>query len=295
MAKGNGTQDFGEFSEVLADDRALDAIGRGERVENEDSPLYALLSSARREAEENIPAPPDLAEHLGPDFAVQDGVEGNNVVGISSGKERAGTIRRNARFAAAGGLSVTSMFIAGGVAAALAIGGLGYAAYNGTLPIRDTPQTVHAEGDASTAVDESSGAASTAEDTAGEAQEQQEEAPQQKPEEQEPAETSSAAPTEESAATTTLEQSQPLPDGQVLAEGEQPSGQGEGAIPMLGADGTEVPAPAATTVTTEEDDDEEEESGASAPSQPQPDAHGQLGPMIGHDENVATSQTDTTR
>lgn len=139
------SQDRGDFSEVLAEDRVLDAIGRGEHVDSSD-PLIALLSSARSEVDAAMPAPPLLAELLVEDPAPDEheaetaGAAGN-VSDLASRRRR--RLGRGASAAAAGGASITSMMVAGGVAAAIAVGGLGYAAYSGIQPERDKAQHVH--------------------------------------------------------------------------------------------------------------------------------------------------------
>lgn len=150
MTKSNDSQDFGDFSEVLAEDRVIDAIGRGERIDDGAAhPLYALLSSARAEADANMPAPPVLADLLeqdastGPVAAATTAGGGASVTSLAQQRRR--KIGRHA--VTAGGVSITSMLLAGGVAAALAVGGLGYAAYKGAipLPVPNKDATIQAE------------------------------------------------------------------------------------------------------------------------------------------------------
>ncbi|QNH96533.1 hypothetical protein [Corynebacterium anserum] len=150
MTKSNSSQDFGDFSELLAEDRVLDAIGRGEYVDSEAHPLYALLSSARAEADANMPEPPVLA-----DLLEQDGSSDTATPATQARGASITTLvpRRYLKFGrnsvAAGGVSITTMLIASGVAAALAVGGLGYAAYKGSipLPLPNKNVTVHTEND----------------------------------------------------------------------------------------------------------------------------------------------------
>lgn len=118
-----------DLFEVFADDRVLDAISRGEHIDSAD-PLLQLLSSAREEAETAMPAPPTIDV---PDMHPR----------------RRGILRRSASAAAAGGASITSMLVAGGVAAALAVGGLGYAAYTSTQPNNLKLRQTHEAGDSS--------------------------------------------------------------------------------------------------------------------------------------------------
>lgn len=152
MTTNYDSQDRGDFSDVLASDRVLDAIGRGERVENADA-LTALLASARAQADSHIPTAPRLADLLaGGDAAAGSSVapsgsipESSSQFDATSGADHASTVtpsargrkhlfRRGASAAAAGGASITTMLVAGGVAAAIAVGGLGYAAYTVTQP-----------------------------------------------------------------------------------------------------------------------------------------------------------------
>ena len=57
------------FSEILAADRALDAIGRGElSAAQTDDPILALLADARGQSERSMPPAPDLATLLGDDW-----------------------------------------------------------------------------------------------------------------------------------------------------------------------------------------------------------------------------------
>ena len=129
MAKNSENAGHGGEPHVWAADSLLDAIARGESVE--DDQLITLLSRAHRQAGEGIPEAPALADF--PGFAA--GTEGedatDNVVPIR---------RRLLRGAAAGGASVSSLLIAGGVAAALAVGGLGYAAYSSNQPAVNSNQ-----------------------------------------------------------------------------------------------------------------------------------------------------------
>ena len=139
MNNKESSQALGSFSEVMAEDRALDLIGQGQSIDHDvesSDQLYALFSAARAEADANIPAPPLLADLLGePALAGSDSAEDLGLDVIPLHKKRRGLLGRRAGAAmAAGGVSITSMLVAGGVAAALAVGGLGYAAYTTTQP-----------------------------------------------------------------------------------------------------------------------------------------------------------------
>lgn len=114
------------FSSILDLDRILDAIGRGELIPKTESfdsndPLFAELVATREALHRDIPPAPDVS-FLFPDEEPElaDGTTGQN----------SRLLRTGAKAAAAGGVSLTSMLVAGGVAAALAVGGLGYAAYS---------------------------------------------------------------------------------------------------------------------------------------------------------------------
>lgn len=284
MTKGNDMRDLGAFSDVLADDRVLDAIGRGEHVSDVDSPLYALLSSAREEAEASVPAPPNLGELLGEEYAPQDST---NVTSISS-RRRGSNMRRHARAAAAGGLSVTSMFVAGGVAAALAIGGLGYAAYNGTLPTRETPQNVQADaGDSSSQSSSSVNTQTNVQPPEPVAPREEASAPE--PPVVEPSATAPVAPTPEPVAPTDQPQPAPLPEGQVLAEGQGAPGA-EGAAPA-GEMGVMMGPGAAAPTTTEDEDG----TSSTSTTSPRPGGNGQNGPLDGRRPGAPIGATDTTR
>lgn len=128
-----------DFAEILAMDRIVDALGRGEDVVDQgtDDPLFELLVRARNEAGASIPPAPlveDLLDEAPADIADEgSGSVASTAVGTASTKSR----RRWARGAsavAAGGASMTTLLIAGGVAAAIAVGGLGYAAYQHSQP-----------------------------------------------------------------------------------------------------------------------------------------------------------------
>ncbi|WP_291474049.1 hypothetical protein [Corynebacterium sp.] len=117
----------GDADAVIRLDRLLDAVAAGERPETDDR-LLGLLADARAEldaADTAAPVtPPDINALLDADAAVTP---------IDSGRHRRG-LGFTGRAAAAGGISVTGMVIAGGVAAAIAVGGFGVAAYHGAIP-----------------------------------------------------------------------------------------------------------------------------------------------------------------
>lgn len=124
-------------------DRVLDALGRGElTAQKADDPIIALLSAARAEADRNIPAPPNVAE-----IYVENDQELIATPGsIAGAGQKKRLFRRGLSALAAGGVSATAMIIAGGVAAAIAVGGLGYAAYsNSQIRITEENQDVRAE------------------------------------------------------------------------------------------------------------------------------------------------------
>lgn len=144
----DGTGDAVDMSAVLDLDRLLDETTAGHAPRSGD-PLLELLGAARAELDERcrtrpvsppdlsvlLPVPSDTARAEGPvpDAPVSPGT----VVSPQEGRHRrrrGGLRRLTGRAAAAGGLSVTGMVIAGGVAAALAVGGFGVAAYHGAIP-----------------------------------------------------------------------------------------------------------------------------------------------------------------
>ncbi|WP_297007173.1 hypothetical protein [uncultured Corynebacterium sp.] len=128
----------GDADAVSRLDLLLDALAAGERPDSGD-PLIGLLADARAEldAATAVPvAPPDINALLDAGSAAAAGA---TVTPIASGRHR--RHRRGGilagltgRAAAAGGVSVTGMVIAGGVAAAIAVGGLGVAVYQGAIP-----------------------------------------------------------------------------------------------------------------------------------------------------------------
>ncbi|MCG7258510.1 MULTISPECIES: hypothetical protein [unclassified Corynebacterium] len=156
MAQNDGFREGEEnFASILDVDRILDAIGRGEAIpetENFDSndPAFADLVARREELYQDIPPAPDVSFL----FAEDSGEESETEVAEAAGGAGNGSrlLRTSAKAAAAGGVSLTSMLIAGGVAAAIAVGGLGYAAYSssqGAHVKRDTVaerEAVEAEG-----------------------------------------------------------------------------------------------------------------------------------------------------
>jgi hypothetical protein len=99
---------------VRAADRMVDIIAAGGKVDGDDA-LLRLLSAARAEADRDIPAPPVV----GP-VPAQDGAEAT-VTPLKSRRRRA--MRRAGGVAAVGGVSLTSLVVGSGVAAALVVGG----------------------------------------------------------------------------------------------------------------------------------------------------------------------------
>lgn len=145
-----GTPDGpGTVSDVLALDALIDEVGAGRDPRSGDR-LLDLLSAARAEldgaAQDRPVAPPDLSvllpETPGDPTCAPAGtpvtvlpVERAGLAGEGRHRRRPRRgLRLTGRAAAAGGISVTGMVIAGGVAAALAVGGLGVAAYHGAIP-----------------------------------------------------------------------------------------------------------------------------------------------------------------
>lgn len=119
------------FSSILDVDRILDAIGQGEPIPETESfdsndPVFTELIAAREEAYRDIPPAPDVS-YLFDEEVDWEGIEAGGAAGESSNSSR--LLRTGAKAAAAGSISLTSMLIAGGVAAAIAVGGLGIAAY----------------------------------------------------------------------------------------------------------------------------------------------------------------------
>ncbi|WP_420099748.1 hypothetical protein [Corynebacterium sp.] len=102
---------------VRAVDRMLDAIAAGGRLEGEagTDPLYRLLADARAETDRDMPDAPSV----GP-VDTQDGAA--PVVPLS-GHRRRRAVRRAGGVAALGGVSLTSLVVGSGVAAALVVGG----------------------------------------------------------------------------------------------------------------------------------------------------------------------------
>ena len=156
MAQNDGFREGEEnFASILDVDRILDAIGRGEAIpetENFDSndPVFADLVARREELYQDIPPAPDVSFLFAEDGGEESETEVAEAVGGADNGSR--LLRTSAKAAAAGGVSLTSMLIAGGVAAAIAVGGLGYAAYSssqGAHVKRDTvaeQEAVEAEG-----------------------------------------------------------------------------------------------------------------------------------------------------
>lgn len=110
-------------------DRLIDEFGAGGTPPRAaaDDPLWALLAEARDELDRDMPAAPDVTG---------DAADAT-VVPLAAGRRRRSRrrlLRHTGRAAATGGLSVTGMVIAGGVAAALAVGGFSVAAVNGGIP-----------------------------------------------------------------------------------------------------------------------------------------------------------------
>ena len=153
---------FGEDTAALhAVDRLIDDIAAGVVPEDGDR-LLGLLAAARgeldRAARLHPVLPPDVTSVLpdtasgddtatetfpvparvpGPEAAVSPEEEADVVpLATATGRHRQGRrgLGLTGRAAAAGGLSVTGMVIAGGVAAAIAVGGFGVAAYHGAIP-----------------------------------------------------------------------------------------------------------------------------------------------------------------
>ncbi|MEL4151938.1 hypothetical protein MTQ22_00985 [Corynebacterium bovis] len=89
-----------------------------------------------------------------------DDTDGDVVPFTAAGRGRRGprSVRRVlARRVAASGVSATALFVAGGAAAAIAFGGLGYAAYTGSIPVPGIPSVK----------DDDAGTASTSSTSAG--------------------------------------------------------------------------------------------------------------------------------
>lgn len=154
MAQNDGFQGGEEnFASILDVDRILDAIGRGEAIpetENFDSkdPIFADLVAHRESLCQDIPPAPDVSFL----FAEDNGESAEMAAEVGDAENGSRLLRTSAKAAAAGGISLTSMLVAGGVAAAIAVGGLGYAAYSsshGAHVKRDTVaerEAVEAEG-----------------------------------------------------------------------------------------------------------------------------------------------------
>ena len=166
MAQNDGFREGEEnFASILDVDRILDAIGRGEAIpetENFDSndPVIADLVAHREELYRDIPPAPDVSFLFAEDGGEESEAEAAEAAEGANNSSR--LLRTSAKAAAAGGISLTSMLIAGGVAAAIAVGGLGYAAYSSSQGAHVKRETV-AEEDAV----EAEGSNSLAESSAG--------------------------------------------------------------------------------------------------------------------------------
>lgn len=99
---------------VRAADRMLDAIAAGEKVDGAD-PLYRLLADARAESARDIPAAPVVDP--------TEAQDGSAAVTPLAGRRRRRAMRRAGGVAALGGVSLTSLVVGSGVAAALVVGG----------------------------------------------------------------------------------------------------------------------------------------------------------------------------
>lgn len=147
MAQNDGFREGEEnFASILDVDRILDAIGRGEAIpetENFDSndPVIADLVAHREELYRDIPPAPDVSF-----LFTEDGGEEPEAEAAEGANNGSRLLRTSAKAAAAGGVSLTSMLIAGGVAAAIAVGGLGYAAYSSSQGTHVKRETVAEEG-----------------------------------------------------------------------------------------------------------------------------------------------------
>lgn len=125
----------GDADAVIRLDRLLDAVAAGEHPKTDDK-LIGLLADARTELDGASAAapvtPPDINALLD---AESDDAAGAAVTPIESARNRRRRgLGLTGRAAAAGGISITGMVIAGGVAAAIAVGGFGVAAYHGAIP-----------------------------------------------------------------------------------------------------------------------------------------------------------------
>lgn len=113
---------------VRTADRLLDSVATGQAFDGND-PLARLLADARAESARNIPAAPVVGDAAaaaagadGSDVAADEGGDADsNVVPLGRGRRRAA--RRAGRAAAVGGVSLTSLLVGSGVAAALVVGG----------------------------------------------------------------------------------------------------------------------------------------------------------------------------
>lgn len=128
----------GDADAVIRLDRLLDAVAAGERPDTDDK-LIGLLVDARAELDATTAAapvaPPDINALLDAEDAEYAESAGAAVTPIGSARHRRRRgLGLTGRAAAAGGISVTGMVIAGGVAAAIAVGGFGVAAYHGAIP-----------------------------------------------------------------------------------------------------------------------------------------------------------------
>ena len=154
MAQNDDTQGYEEnFSSILDLDRILDAIGQGKPIPQTESfdandPVFAELANAREDLYRDIPPAPDMSHLVADDGNVAYGDFGAQEESGESTEGNSRFLRAGAKAAAAGGLSVTSMLIAGGVAAALAVGGLGYAAYSNSHDPHINRETAAKEGTA---------------------------------------------------------------------------------------------------------------------------------------------------
>ncbi len=108
------TANGADVDAVHAADRMLDAIAAGGKVDGDDR-LVRLLVEARAASERDIPAPPVVDPAQLEDADPQ--------VTSLAGRRRRRAMRRAGGVAALGGVSLTSLLVGSGVAAALVVGG----------------------------------------------------------------------------------------------------------------------------------------------------------------------------
>lgn len=113
------------LSELQQLDSAIDAVGKGAATPHQD-PLMDLFAQARAEVHADIPAAPNLAALLGNSYLPAEASQPQQPEVVALEQVRRRRFGRVVAAATAGGLSLTSVIVAGAAAATLAVGGIGF-------------------------------------------------------------------------------------------------------------------------------------------------------------------------